>query len=95
MSKTGVVKFARVVFSSNKKVQILPIERIKIIKGDKYYSYLPKDKSDFIRLKYTYAAQVLEDDPEEEGQKSQDKEDKGMKIISILNLGGMYLCVCE
>lgn len=92
-SDSCVIKFARVVFSSDKKVAILPIEQIKVIKGNKYYSYSPKNKSDFIKLKYTYAAQLLEGDTVDEGQKQGDKSqkhNKQVKTVSILNLGGMY-----
>lgn len=87
----GVVKFARVLFSCNKTVEILPIERIKIIKGNKYYTFLPQNKEDFIRLKYVYVAKLLDENAQDknEGTKGLQKQKHGIKIVSILNLGGM------
>lgn len=80
------VKFARVLFSGTKNTEVVPITKVKFIKGTQIIPYLPDDKEDFVKLKYAYAVKIRECDDVCSEEHTHDQ----YKTVSILRLGGRY-----
>lgn len=50
------IRFAKILLQSDKKVVILPIDRIKLIESEnKLKDFIPENRNDFIKLQFVYA----------------------------------------
>lgn len=76
------MKFAKIVYYSDKKTDVVPVEKLKCVtsdSGDKpeVHPFNPKDENDFIKMRWAYA--IID---------GEESEKNHFRTVSILKLSG-------